>query len=167
MKLNNIFHKELSYLDNTQTLSKSAFAVLIFFDKKYKKSSSDDDKFADMLFQAFDCDASGQLTFEEFLNGKRLFESKDIRDNIRFIFRLLDYSKDKRIEKQEIELFITTLHKAGAPKSDDLDEAEYAHRMVEDLDKDKNGMLDEEEFVEGIMRNQCYVDFIKSIRPQD
>lgn len=125
-------------------------------------------KFIDLLFRAYDCNKDGELTFQEFLTGKKLFESKDIKDNIRFIFRLLDMTKDKKIELNEIELFLKTLHQAADLKeNDEFDDKEYAQRLINDLDTDKDGSLSEEEFLQGIMNNEYYVSFIRSIIPQD
>ena len=48
--------------------------------------------------------------------------------------------------------------------SDSKSNVEYAKKMMEDFDLDKNGYLDEEEFIDGIARNKEYVSFIKSIK---
>ena len=62
------------------------------------------------------------------------------------------------MEKCEIELFLSTLGRL-----DDEGNAEFAQEMMDDLDFDKNGSIDEDEFIEGILKNEKYMNFINSI----
>lgn len=66
--------------------------------------------------------------------------------------------KDGRVEKSEIELFLNTLGRL-----DDKQNAEFAQTMMDDLDFDHNGTLDEDEFIEGILTNEKYMNLINSI----
>ena len=112
--------EEIVYMDETNSISKSAFDFNFFFDKRYQVKSKNIDLFLNQLFSAFDEDNSGALSFQEFLIGKMLFESNSQRDNLKIFFRLFDISKDKRIEKCEIEQILTILGREdtiGADKS--------------------------------------------------
>jgi len=139
--------EEIVYMDETNSISKSAFDFNFFFDKRYQVKSKNIDLFLNQLFSAFDEDNSGALSFQEFLIGKMLFESNSQRDNLKIFFRLFDISKDKRIEKCEIEQILTILGREdtiGADKS----YADFAQEMLNDLDFDKDGSITEDEFIE-------------------
>ena len=153
------------FLLQEETMTKEIFVSFMFYDKQQKTKIKKVEKFFNLLFEAFDKDGSGELTFEEYIVGKKQFESEDIKDNIRFIFRLLDISHDKKIERKEIVRFLDIMNSCGAElNSDSKSNVEYAKKMMEDFDLDKNGYLDEEEFIDGIARNKEYVSFIKSIK---
>jgi len=151
-------------------MTRDMFMSFIFYDKLYQCKLKKIDKFFNMLFDAFDVDGSGQITFEEYIIGKRLFDSKDIRDNIRFIFRLCDMSKDKKIEQKEIERFFEIMNSIADDtkvmgQNSKSSNKEKAKKMMESLDLDKNNYLEEEEFINGIAQNQDYISIIKSIKP--
>ena len=97
--------------------------------------------------------------------SKRLIESNDLKDHVRFIFSFLDLTQDKTIEKKEILVFLQTVHNAGAAKDVAMGDEEYAAQMVNDLDSNGDGLIDEEEFIEGILKNETYANFIRSIKP--
>ena len=106
-------------------------------------------KFIDILFNAFDRDQDGAISFSEFLVGKEMFESESHQEFLKFVFKLFDLSKDKIIEKNEIELFLNSLSRAGVTnKSSDKSDTDFAQEMMDDLDFDKNGTLNEDEFIE-------------------
>ncbi len=149
-----------------ETMTKEIFMSYVFYDKLQNSKFKKVEKFFNLLFDVYDIDGSGQLTFEEYIVGKKLFESEDIKDNTRFIFRLLDISHDKKIERKEIVRFLDIMNSCGAElNSDKKSSNEYAKKMMDDLDLDKNGFLEEEEFIDGITQNKEYVSFIKSIKP--
>jgi Ca2+-binding EF-hand superfamily protein len=78
-----------------------------------------------------------------------MFESQSQQEFLKFIFKLFDLSKDKMIEKNEIELFLNSLTRAGSTyKLSDKSENDFAQEMMDDLDFDKNGTLNEDEFIE-------------------
>ena len=152
-------------MEQDEAISKSAFQQLIFFDKRYQNKFNDLNAFIEMLFRAFDRDSSGSLTFREFVMSKRLIDSNDLKDIIRFIFSFLDLSQDKTIEKKEILIFLKTMHKANTAKEEIIYNEEFAEKMINDLDLNKDGKIDEEEFIEGVLKNEDYVDLVRFIKP--
>jgi hypothetical protein len=153
------------FLLQEETMTKEIFMSYVFYDKLQNSNFNKVEKFFNLLFDVYDIDGSGQLTFEEYIVGKKLFESEDIKDNIRFIFLLLDISHDKKIERNEIVRFLDIMNSCGAElNSDNKSNIEFAKKMMDDFDLDKSGYLDEEEFINGIAQNKEYVSFIKSIK---
>ncbi len=152
-------------MEQNGTISKKRFQQLIFFDKRYQGKFNDMNAFIEMLFKAFDRDDSGSLTFREFLMSKRLIDSNDLKDLMRFIFKFLDLSQDKTIEKKEILIFLKTMHKANSAKEELMNNEEYAEKMINDLDLNNDGLIDEEEFIEGVLKNENYTDLVRFIKP--
>ena len=151
-------------MEQDGAISKSAFQQLIFFDKRYQGKFNDLNAFIEMLFRAFDRDSSGSLSFREFLLSKRLIDSNDLKEFLRFFFSFLDLSHDNTIEKKEILIFLKIMHKSSSTKEESVDIEDYAERMVKDLDLNKDGQIDEEEFIEGILKNKTYANLIDSIK---
>lgn len=149
------------FLNQETTINRSTFAYHFFFDKRYRSKAKDINAFTDLLFNAFDLNSNGRLSFIEFLIGKHLFESDSKKNNLKFLFRLFDMSHDQKIEKKEIEEFLIKLGQLGLNKTDN--HAEFAQQMINDLDFDHNGSIDENEFIEGILKNEKYNNFIDSI----
>jgi Ca2+-binding EF-hand superfamily protein len=135
------------YMDQTNSISKPTFDFNFFFDKRYRANSKNIDLFLDQLFDAFDRNQDGALSFQEFLVGKILFESKSSRDNLKIFFRLFDISKDTRIEKNEIEQVLTILGRLDTIGPDNT-YSSFAQEMLQDLDFDKDGSISEDEFIE-------------------
>lgn len=154
-------------MDNDEAISRTSFSILVLYDRRYQGKMKDMNQFLESLFQAFDRDSSGELSFREYLQGKKLIESNNLRDNIRFIFNLLDLSRDKKIEKDEINTFLKTVHKSGGMKDEAMSDEEYAAKMLCDLDLNKDGAISQDEFVDGIVKNERYVNFIRSIKPEN
>ena len=152
-------------MEQNGTISKKRFQQLIFFDKRYQGKFNDMNAFIEMLFKAFDRDDSGSLTFREFLMSKRLIDSNDLRDLIRFIFKFLDLSQDKTIEKKEILIFLKTMHQACSEEGEMINHEEFAEKMVNDLDINNDGSISEEEFIEGVLKNEIYANLLRTIKP--
>ncbi len=158
-------------MDQSSTISRDTFIDYFFYDKHYRAKAKNVNEFIKLLFSAFDRNSDGSLSFQEFLVSKQLFESRSISDSLKFMFRLFDFTKDERIERPEIELFLQNLHKAMTITDGDGDEendadkssSEFAQSMMNDLDFNKNGSIDEDEFIEGFLKSEKYMNFIKTV----
>ena len=119
----------------------------------------------EMLFKALDRDCNGTLSFREFIMNKLLIESNDLKNLIRFIFSFLDLTHDNIIEKKELLIFLKTINKTSANTQEIFNNEEFAEQMINDLDLNKNGQIDEDEFIEGVLKNKSYEKLIHSIKP--
>jgi hypothetical protein len=54
-------------LDQNDSISKETFAFYCLFDKRYRAKVTDFEYFIEQLFEAFDRDGSGALSFQECL----------------------------------------------------------------------------------------------------
>jgi len=157
--------KDASFMDQSGSISKSSFEQLIFFNESYRGKFKNMNLFIEMLFRALDRDSSGSLSFREFLMSKRLIESNDLRDTIRFVFTFLDLSQDKTVEKKEILIFLKTMHQACSEEGEMINHEEFAEKMVNNLDINNDGSISEEEFIEGVLKNEIYANLLRTIKP--
>jgi Ca2+-binding EF-hand superfamily protein len=123
-----------------------------------------DKQFIDLIFAAFDTDKSGFVTFTEFLIAVSLSSSKDPRKKLHLAFKMYDRNRSGSLDKSEIDSILTGLREIAAKKG--LNTAEIETSDIMNWDKDGNGSLNEEEFVNYIMSNETlkkyYLDLIKT-----
>lgn len=112
------------------------------------------DLFVTQIYRAFDQDDSGTLNFTEFLVGMYLVQNEDEKENLKFTFKLFDLNKDEKLELNEIAKFISCLSKAGCP--DEKTQLEFAEKMMQDFDLNHDGSISEDEFIDGVLRNDKY-----------
>ena len=156
-------------MDQSSAISRDTFIDYFFHDKHYRAKAKNINEFISLLFSAFDRNSDGSLSFYEFLVSKQLFESKSISDSLKFMFRLFDLTKDERIERSEIEIFLQNLHRAmkitdeNVENNDANNSSEIAQSMMDDLDFDRNGSIDEAEFIAGFLKSEKYMSFINTV----
>lgn len=115
-----------------------------------------------MLLEAYNRDARQVLDFTEFLIRKRLLESENIKDNIRFIFMLVELIRNGKIKKSELKTFLETLFKAGFLKDINLEDC--AVKLLNDFKFDKNDCCPENGFIETILSDPNYTSFVMSCK---
>ena len=114
------------------------------------------ENFMHEIFQLFDMDKNGIITFSEFLIAISLSGHRKPEEKLRLVFKMYDYNQNGLIEKEEID----TILKSVAHISPEIDE-----QAIINWDKDNNGHLNEEEFVQFIMNNpklrKYFIELIK------
>jgi len=117
-----------------------------------------------LIFAAFDTDKSGFVTFTEFLIAVSLSSNKDPRKKLHLAFKMYDRNRSGSLEKSEIDSILNGLKETATKTSLDTDQIKSSDIM--NWDKDGNGCLNEEEFVNYIMSNETlkkyYLDLIKT-----
>ena len=113
------------------------------------------DKFCNHVFKVFDADGSGQIDFTEFLIAISITAQGDAKKKLVLAFKMYDVDKNGRVDKKEMEKIIEAIydllgeehrHGENAP-------SERVKTIMHKLDKDQNGYLSEEEFVEGCLND--------------
>jgi Ca2+-binding EF-hand superfamily protein len=115
------------------------------------------DEFMSTLFSLFDFDKSGFITFGEFTIAIYLSGKSNPVEKLRLVFRMYDYNHSGDIDRNEIERILKSI----ASVSDEID-----YDMIMHWDKNGNGKLTEDEFVDFIMGNptlkKYFIDLIKT-----
>lgn len=104
------------------------------------------------LFNAFDTDRSGTVDFGEFLIAISLAKDTDPKQKLRFAFKMYDTDNDNRLSLSEIEKIIEGIYNFNSQKDRDgpRKPIEVAKHMLKRFDKDLNGHLTEEEFIDSL-----------------
>jgi Ca2+-binding EF-hand superfamily protein len=124
------------------------------------RKSKELDQYATQLYKAFDRDDSGTLSFQEFLIGYYLLNSKDDRLKLKFVFRMYDINKDEKLDKNEIKQFAVAFSRASRVNratTNLLQNDNFIMTLITELDMDQNGYISESEFIEGLIKNPEYV----------
>lgn len=109
------------------------------------------DKLCNRLFDLFDENHNGQIEFWEFMIVISLAGETDIKKRLSLVFKLYDINQNGRIEKKELEVIIDCIYDFfGYDKTKDKP-SKRAKEILSRLDKDLNGYLDENEFIDGCL----------------
>ena len=109
------------------------------------------------MFNAFDQDNSGRVDFNEFLIAISLTSDKfkdDPRKKLEFAFNMYDSNRDQKLSLKEIEEIVAGIYQFTGQNESSADvkkPSEVAKYMLAKYDKDKNGFITKDEFLNGII----------------
>lgn len=83
--------------------------------------------------------------------GYRLTTSGDLKTKIQLTFDLYDMDKNGYLDKEEVKITVKALMKMLGGETEDLDE--MAEMQFSLLDTNKDGLISQEEFVDGLSKN--------------
>ncbi|XP_053548931.1 LOW QUALITY PROTEIN: Kv channel-interacting protein 2 [Bombina bombina] len=122
----------------------------------------DSSMYAHFLFNAFDTDHNGSVSFEDYL----LFYEGGIDDKLNWAFNLYDLNKDGCITKQEMMDIMKSIYdmmgKYTYPNMHEDAPREHVENFFQKMDKNQDGVVTIEEFIEscqkleGIMNSSKY-----------
>lgn len=117
-----------------------------------------DPKLVDHLFNAFDFDRSGFITFSEFAGGFSVMMKGTMEEKLRLAFDAYDLNGDNVMDRKELFFMLkSSWNASGLPQPD-----EYVWQVVNQCfaaaDHNRDGVLDFEEFRTAVARNQIVVD---------
>jgi len=111
------------------------------------------DKFCNHVFKVFDFDNSGQIDFTEFLIAISVTAQGDAQKKLSMAFKMYDMDKNGRVDKKEMEKIIEAIYDllGEEHRKGENSPGERVKTIMLKLDKDQNGYLSEDEFVEGCL----------------
>jgi len=99
------------------------------------------------LYKAYDQDKDKVIGFEDYLMIEAVFSSKDLPAAVDLIFEVMDVNGDGFLDKKEVSKMIMFLYKSlVATKM--LSQEEVANELFKEIDKNKDGKISKEEFLE-------------------
>ncbi|CAF4043798.1 unnamed protein product, partial [Adineta steineri] len=111
-------------------------------------------------FNIFDQDSTGALNFTEYVTAMHAHESDDLEDSLGLAFDVFDYDKSETIDQREILHMITSTNELLG-KSCDLPSAKnLAKKILDTCDKDRNGKITKEEFLNGCKNKKEYCEIL-------
>jgi Ca2+-binding EF-hand superfamily protein len=111
------------------------------------------DKLCNRLFDLFDGNHNGKIEFWEFMLIISLAGEIDFKKRLSLVFKLYDINQNGRIEKKELEIIISYIYDFFGYDKTKEKPSKRAKEILLRLDKDQNGYLDENEFIDGCLRD--------------
>ena len=107
---------------------------------------------AEPLFRVFDEDNSGELNFYEFMCIKNA-AIDTVEDKLNWIFLAFDHDCGGTIDVEEIKETVEAFFKINGKEGDEKAIEEYVSGIKEAVDKDGDGEITREEFVNNAMKS--------------
>jgi Ca2+-binding EF-hand superfamily protein len=132
-----------------------------------------DKEMAEILFDTYDADGSGDVDVDEFLGLVALTLNGTDEEQIRASFHAFDKDRSGTLTKEELRLKIKTLlrsKKDGSPRTaEEIAAMETeVNKLLDDvfelIDTDKSGSIDIDEYVKGFAGNPQVIEFVENLR---
>uniref|UniRef100_A0A4W3I7I0 Potassium voltage-gated channel interacting protein 4 n=1 Tax=Callorhinchus milii TaxID=7868 RepID=A0A4W3I7I0_CALMI len=108
--------------------------------------------YAHFLFNAFDTDHNGSVSFEDFVTGLSVLLRGTIQDKLKWAFNLYDINKDGYITKEEMLDIMKSIYdmmgKYTYPVLRDEIPRQHVEIFFQKMDKNKDGVVTIDEFIE-------------------
>lgn len=108
------------------------------------------DEFAEAVFIAFDSDNNGYVDFGEFLIAFWIKARGKTDEKLLWLFEVYDSDKSEYISLNELTHMLRLVFCLKNMKDDPTERAEYVMQLV---DKNSDGQLSKEEFIEGCLKD--------------
>ncbi|XP_038045718.1 Kv channel-interacting protein 4-like isoform X3 [Patiria miniata] len=112
----------------------------------------DSSHYAHFVFNSFDTDHNGSITFEEFVMGLSVLSRGTLNDKLNWAFNLYDINGDGYITREEMLSIIQSIYdmmgKYSEPTSEDITPGEHVERVFQKMDLNKDGVVTIDEFLD-------------------
>ncbi|MBN3273831.1 KCIP2 protein, partial [Polyodon spathula] len=116
----------------------------------------DSSTYAHFLFEAFDTDKNGSISFEDFAMGLSIILRGTINDRLNWAFNLYDLNKDGCITKEEMMAIMKSIYdmmgKCTSPCMQDDAHREHVESFFQKMDRNNDGVVTIEEFIESCQK---------------
>uniref|UniRef100_A0A8C3JF42 Potassium voltage-gated channel interacting protein 2 n=1 Tax=Calidris pygmaea TaxID=425635 RepID=A0A8C3JF42_9CHAR len=116
----------------------------------------DSSTYATFLFNAFDTDHDGSVSFEDFVSGLSIILRGTIDDRLNWAFNLYDLNKDGCITKEEMLDIMKSIYdmmgKYTYPAMREEAPREHVENFFQKMDRNKDGVVTIEEFLESCQK---------------
>ncbi|XP_076352079.1 uncharacterized protein LOC143247623 [Tachypleus tridentatus] len=123
-------------------------------------------RFVDYMFNVFDANKDGVVTFKEFISAISVSTHGSIDDKLNWAFKLYDLNNDGFVSHMEMLDIVTAIYRLHGKFSNSLD-ARYAaeqrvNQLFVKLDKDRDGKISCKEFCSGFKADSFIVKALVS-----
>ncbi|XP_032922668.1 Kv channel-interacting protein 2 isoform X2 [Catharus ustulatus] len=120
--------------------------------------SADSSTYATFLFNAFDTDHDGSVSFEDFVSGLSTILRGTIDDRLNWAFNLYDLNKDGCITREEMLDIMKSIYdmmgKYTYPAMREDAPREHVENFFQKMDRNKDGVVTIEEFLESCQKDE-------------
>ncbi|XP_032882213.1 Kv channel-interacting protein 4 isoform X1 [Amblyraja radiata] len=114
--------------------------------------------YAHFLFNAFDTDHNGSVSFEDFIQGLSVLLRGTIQDKLKWAFNLYDINKDGYVTKEEMLDIMKSIYdmmgKYTYPVLRDEAPRQHVEIFFQKMDKNKDGVVTIDEFIDTCQKDE-------------
>lgn len=118
----------------------------------------DSSLYANHIFNVFDNDRDGKVSFEDFVTGLSLSLYGSREEKVKWAFQLYDLDGDGFITREEMATVVHSVHCMMGldtlPTGAEMSVEEQVERLFVLMDKNQDGVISEEEFLEGCEKDE-------------
>ncbi|KAF7248127.1 Kv channel-interacting protein 4 [Varanus komodoensis] len=114
--------------------------------------------YAHFLFNAFDTDHNGCVSFEDFVMGLSILLRGTVQEKLNWAFNLYDINKDGYITKEEMLDIMKAIYdmmgKCTYPVLKEDAPRQHVENFFQKMDKNKDGVVTIDEFIESCQKDE-------------
>ncbi|XP_076460643.1 Kv channel-interacting protein 4-like isoform X1 [Babylonia areolata] len=114
--------------------------------------------YAHYVFNTFDHDHNGSISFEEFVMGLSVLSRGTLQERLQWAFSLYDINGDGIITKDEMLDIVTAIYEMMGrytePSIDENTAKEHVDRVFQKMDLNRDGVISVEEFMDTCRRDE-------------
>ncbi|GFS61428.1 kv channel-interacting protein 4 [Trichonephila inaurata madagascariensis] len=135
---------------------------------QYFPKGADTSQYAHYVFNTFDQDHTGAITFTDFVIGLSVLARGSLQEKLRWVFSLYDINGDGYITKDEMSRIVTSIYdmmgKSMDPPLEESTTRDHVERVFQKLDLNKDGVVTMEEFMDSCSQQLRVGDFKYKIK---
>ncbi|XP_070539856.1 calsenilin-like isoform X2 [Ptychodera flava] len=112
----------------------------------------DASQYAHYVFNTFDTDHNGTISFEEFVLGLSVLSRGTLNEKLNWAFNLYDVNRDGLITREEMFLIIQAIYEMmgrySEPTFEGVSPKEHAEKIFQKMDLNRDGVITMEEFMD-------------------
>ncbi|XP_020776941.1 Kv channel-interacting protein 2-like isoform X1 [Boleophthalmus pectinirostris] len=118
----------------------------------------DSSMYAHFLFEAFDTNKNGSVSFEDFVFGLSIILRGTVNDRLNWAFNLYDLNKDGCITKEEMLDIMKSIYdmmgKYTYPSMQEDAPREHVESFFQKMDRNQDGVVTIDEFIESCKKDE-------------
>jgi len=122
----------------------------------------DSGRYAQLVFNTFDKDQNGTISFEELVNALSVLCRGTIEDKLRWIFHLYDVNNKNSVSKGELTMVIASVYdlmgKLSEPPVDEFSIVQHVEEVFEKMDGNHDGLITIEDFMDACRQDEIIVE---------
>ncbi|XP_022250160.1 Kv channel-interacting protein 1-like isoform X2 [Limulus polyphemus] len=125
---------------------------------QYFPRGGDTSQYAHYVFNTFDQDHTGSITFTDFVVGLSALSRGSVQEKLKWTFNLYDINGDGYITKDELFRIVTSIYdqmgRAVDSVVDDHTTKEHVDKVFKKLDLNQDGVVTMDEFLDSCTRDE-------------